>query len=289
MKAQYIQRTGSPRTSFTLAYYAGSCFMRTYHYHPELELVIVLQSTGRRFVGDSIERFEAGDIVLLGENLPHLWLNDSEYLRGEQDSKAVAYSVHFSPGFVESLPNLPETKAISRLFSRSRRGIRFSSQGFPSLVNQLERLSALSEFDRLVSMLGMLKELSEQSSYQLLSGPDCAYVSKKEGNDRLRRIYEYVAQNFSNSISLTHVAQLAQMNPSAFSRFFKKTQHQTFSRFLNEVRVEHACKLLAEQHHNVSEACYASGFNNISNFNRQFKSLKHMSPSQFARMHTAAD
>ena len=289
MKAELITRAIHQNCSFTLECHSYKNFLKKWHYHSELELVIILESTGTRFVGDSIEKFAPGEIVLIGRNLPHLWLNDKAYFAEDSDLMVKAYVVHFGENFASHLINIPELGCIKQLFQRARRGIRFDGPANDEIIRQVDGMFGMNEFDKVMELLSVLHGLSEHPFSKTLSSSGFVDSFKDKQNSKLIAIYEYIMGNFKQEITLDKVAELAHMNPSAFSRYFKSVQKKTFTQFLNEVRIGYACKLLQEQRYNIAEVCFESGYNNISNFNRQFKSLKGMSPSAYVKMYAQFD
>ncbi|MEX2592941.1 MAG: AraC family transcriptional regulator [Anditalea sp.] len=285
MKAQLLSKFIDQSSSFVLENHAYKNFLKVWHYHPELELVIILQSTGTRFVGDSIEKFEPGEIVLLGENLPHLWLNDRIYFEKNTNLIAEACVIHFQEDFAGGLFKIPEMAYINDLFERAKRGIKFSGKSNKPIIKSINDMFSLRGYDKLMKFLQVLKCLSGRSDFKILSSTGYINTFREINNSKMVRIHEFIMNNFKKDISLCDVAELANMNPSAFSRYFKSIQKKTFIRFLNEVRIGYACKLLIEDKYNIGEVCFESGFNNISNFNRQFKSLKKISPSKYIKIY----
>ncbi len=289
MKAELISRTVHQNCSFSLECHNYKNFLKKWHYHPELELVILLESTGTRFVGDSIEKFSPGEIVLIGRNLPHLWLNDKSYFVEDSDLMVKAFVIHFGGNFGNQLLNIPELGCIKNLFHRARRGLHFSGKANEQVITQVEDMFKMNEFEKVMELLSVLHNLSKYSSSKSLSSSGFVDSFRNKQNSKLIAIYEYIMNNFKQEVTLDKVAELAHMNPSAFSRYFKSVQKKTFTQFLNEVRIGYACKLLQEQRYNIAEVCFESGYNNISNFNRQFKALKGMSPSTYVKMYAQLD
>jgi AraC-like DNA-binding protein len=286
MKPKLLDRTTKLNHSFELHFHSYSHFLKTWHYHPELELVYIKKSTGTRFLGDSIKKFQEGDLVLIGENLPHMWQNDPIYFEEDSNLCAEALVIHFNKDFAgKDFFKLPELKAIRELIEVAKRGILFTGNIKYCIVGILENMLKSSDFDRFIQLIQLLKLLSNETSFEILSSPGFVDSFKSEENRRLDKIYDYIINNFREEITLEKVAYLADMNISSFCRYFKKTTSKTFSKYLNEVRVGFACRLLMEKKYNISETCYACGFNNISNFNRQFKNIVKMSPSEYARQH----
>lgn len=285
MKAELISRIIHQNSSFSLECHAYKSFLKKWHYHPELELVVLLESNGTRFVGDSIEKFAPGEIVLIGQNLPHLWLNDKAYFAENSKLWAKAHVVHFSENFAGSLFHIPELAGIKHMFERAKRGIKFEGTDNEKIAEKVAQMFEMEGFEKVMQLLHLLHDLSGHADSRLLSSAGFVDSFKSKQNSKLMAVYEYIMNNFKQEITLDKVAEMAHMNPSAFSRYFKSIQKKTFTQFLNEVRIGYACKLLQEQHYNIAEVCFESGYNNISNFNRQFKTLKKMSPSAYVKMY----
>jgi len=286
MKPKLLDRSTKLNHSFDLHHHAYTHFLKVWHYHPELELVFIKKSTGTRFLGDSIKKFQEGDLVLIGENLPHMWQNDSAYFEADSSLSAEALVIHFNKNFAGTdFFKMPELTPIKELLEIAKRGILFKGEIKYTVAEMLEKMLLASDFDRFMQLLHLLKILANESSLEILSSPGFVDSFKREENRRLDKIYDFIINNFREEITLDKVADLAGMNTSSFCRYFKKTTDKTFSHYLNEVRIGFACRLLMEHKYNISETCYACGFNNISNFNRQFKNIAKMSPSEYAKLH----
>lgn len=285
MKPKLLDRSTKLNHSFELHHHCFQHFLKVWHYHPELELVYIKKSTGTRFLGDSIQKFQEGDLVLIGENLPHMWQNDEIYFTENSGLSAEALVIHFNKDFAgKDFLNLPELSAIKELFETAKRGILFRENIKP-IAGMLENMLQANDFDRMIQLLQLLKFLTLNSNLHVLSSPGFVDSFKREENRRLDKIYEYIINHFREEITLETAADLANMNTSSFCRYFKKTTSKTFSQYLNEVRVGFACRLLMEKKFNISETCYECGFKNISNFNRQFRNIAGMSPSEYTRYH----
>lgn len=283
MKPKFLNRSYEKRQAFSIKRNRFPYFLKIRHYHPELELVYITKSTGTRFVGDHIEKFEPGELVLLGKNLPHMWLNDKEYFQSNSDGIAEALCIHFKEDFTgKHFLELPGTEPLVELFRNARRGIRFVNLEFPAAELIEDLASEKDEFQRLLNFLALLQKLAKHTQIKLLSSEGYLERKPEEHSDNT---HEFIFKNFTKQILLSDVAAIARMNPSAFSRYFKRIHRKTFSRYLIEIRIGYACKLLIENKINISSASYESGFNNISNFNKQFRIIMDMSPSQYIKQH----
>jgi len=285
LKPLLIDRSSSPNKSFTIRNHRFPHFLKIWHHHPELELVIILKSTGTRFIGDNIEQFCEGEVVLIGKNLPHMWLNDKQYFEADSILEAEAIVIHFKEDFAgNDFLKMPEMSTIAKLLERSDQGIKFS--GDLGLFNdQIKKIHELSDFDRTMKFIQLLNYLAKNYDHTLLSSNGFINSFNKTGRNNLDKVYEHIVKNFKDNITRSDVAEIANMDPSAFSRFFKRIHRKTFTEYLLEVRIGYACKLLIENKNNISEICYESGFNNLSNFNRQFKKAMKCSPTDYSRLH----
>lgn len=264
-------------------------FLKIWHYHPEFELVTILKSSGTRFIGDNIEQFNVGEVVLIGKNLPHMWLNDKEYFQENSKLEAQAIAIHFKEDFLgESFFNMPEMSVIKKMFENAQYGVKFTGD-LSLAIRWIKKVGTLKGFDKTIAFLKILNLLANHKDYKLLSSMGFVNSFKKTGRTNLVEVYEYIIKNFKERITLNDVANIACMNPTAFSRVFKRVNRKTFSEYLNEVRVGYACKLLMEEKYNISEICFESGFNNISNFNRQFKKTTGYSPTNYIKRHLSLD
>lgn len=285
MKLHLLNRTSLQHSSFTASRDSYPHFLKIWHYHPELELVYIIRGTGTRFIGDGIEKFSEGDLVLIGKDLPHMWLSDEAYFEEGSDLVSEAIGIHFKEDFLGmDFLNSMEMKPILQLVKKAGRGIKFSNLDV-ELERLIKDLVNLEPFHKVMQLVQVLYRLAGHEDYKLLSSPGFLNSFNKTENKSLDEIYEFVFKNFNQPIGSKDVAKIAKMNPSAFSRFFKRIHRKTFTRYLNEIRVGYACKLLIENRNNITPVCYESGFNNISNFNRHFKSIMGMSPSDYIKLH----
>ncbi|MDR9365043.1 MAG: AraC family transcriptional regulator [Balneolaceae bacterium] len=289
MKAQAISRTIYQNSSFRLKEYDFKNFLKVWHYHPEVELILILESTGTRFIGDSIEKFGPGDVVLIGKNLPHLWLNDDIYFDEESTLRARCHGFHFHEHFLDNISKIPEMQFVRKLFEEANRGIKFNIDDTDLFIENVEAIYAESEGSKLIKVLEMLLKLATTKDFEYLASPGFVTSFERKKDDKIFRVYEYIRNNFRDQISLDKAAELANMESSSFSRYFKRVHKKTLTRYVNEIRIGYACKLLIQQKYNISEVCYRSGYNNVTHFNRKFKSFKGVTPSQYIKLYTNID
>lgn len=268
-------------SSFAVQEFRLPHFIVPWHFHPEIELVLILKSEGKRFVGDSIKNFAPGDLVLLGANIPHWYRNDSAYYEGNANLEAVSVVIQFDQNFLgERFFSTPETLSIKRLLQEAQLGLEIHGSTRDRITAMIMEMHDLKGMDKLLRFLSILHLLSLSKEYKTLSNHGSVSIQAKD-SERINTIYEYVMKNFKHPISVEDVAEKVFMAPATFCRYFKKRTRKTFTHFLNEIRIGHACKLLIEKDVSIAEICFASGYNNISYFNRQFKAIKKITPQSF--------
>ncbi|MGB0522622.1 MAG: AraC family transcriptional regulator [Flammeovirgaceae bacterium] len=259
-------------------------FYDVLHYHPELQITIILESYGTYFIGDSIERFQAGDIFLIGPNLPHVFRNDQAFYKEDPTLRASFISMYFNDqSFGKEFFKLPEMWHINQLLKKASRGIKAEGRTKEIVGEKMKRLVKLEGFDRFLMLLSILNTIATSTEWHYLSKVSFSAPQKETESKKINDVFDYIMNNFNGSISLEAVASVANMSTTAFSRYFKQRTQKTFSNFLSEVRIGHACKLLIEGDYNITEISYACGYNNISNFNRQFKTITKHTPSEYLK------
>lgn len=250
------------------------------HTHPEYEIILILESTGKRMVGDSITEFNAVDLCMFGKNLPHTF-----YTKGLSDNEAIKQVViqfhedFLGPGFFDRKPFMK----IKELFQLSSRGIVFNGQTRIDLTKRIQALTSKGLTETVIDLLDILHLLSLSSEYTLLSSSAFIQSLNHDESSRMSKVYEYIFENFKKDISLDEVASIAYLSPSAFCRYFKKFTRKTLSEFMIDLRIGYACKLLQGNHMGISQVSIESGFNNVSYFNRKFKVLKGVTPMEYQR------
>ena len=248
----------------------------SWHFHPEMEIVYVNGGAGKRHIGNHISYYNEGDLIFIGANLPHFGFTD----RLTQNKSEVV--IQAREDFLgKEFFNIPEMSVVRRLFDRSKQGIVFHDPTKRKIGPQIEALLKKSSFEQLISFLNILKQLAESSDYTLLNVEQLVLESKPQDTRRMDIIYSLMSEEFIRSIPLSEIADKVSMTEQAFSRYFKKKTGKTFTQFVNEYRLVHACKLLSEQHLSITDVCYACGFNNFSHFNKTFKAYTGKSPSKY--------
>ncbi|MFH0758462.1 MAG: AraC family transcriptional regulator [Bacteroidota bacterium] len=278
----------NPNHSFYVNYLGVNQFPSPLHFHPETEILLVVQGTGTRIVGDSVERFSPGDLVMIGANVPHVWYSDKRIQRSDSMPVSEAIYIQFNKeAFGKTFWELPESKSIDKLIEQSKRGIRLTGQIREDVSALMLKIVNSAGFSRITLLLSILELISLKEEYYFLSGPVVEHGLNQRDSDRLNKVYKYVIENYRQEITLEKAASLASFSSSAFCRYFKTRTHKTFIQFLNEIRIRHACRLLAEEDFSISEICYICGFNNISYFIRQFRVITGFTPLNYRKKYIA--
>ncbi|MEC5144846.1 AraC family transcriptional regulator [Chitinophaga sp. 212800010-3] len=250
------------------------------HYHPEYELILILSGSGKRFVGDNISEFSSGDLCFFGPNLPHTYSN--KHLTGNRNIHQIV--IQFNEEFLgKGFFDRPPFKQIRMLLDQSVRGYRFSGHTLKTVSGMIQLLLQLDEAATIIQLLSILYTLSLSTEFKLLSSRGFSSKLDHAESERMGAVLDYILKNFREDITLNKIASIACMSPEAFCRYFKKYTRKTFSAFLTEVRIGHACKLLQQQNIVVNQVSLQSGFNSISYFNRKFKSMMKKTPLEYQK------
>ncbi len=281
-KAAYEVITTGFGTSFYYQSYHKEQFATTrgWHYHPEIELVYINGGSGKRQIGSHISYYTGGDLILIGSNLPHCGFSD-----GTSGSKRETIIQLKSDFMGDDFLNKPEMAAVRNLFKMASGGLAFGPQSQVEIGALMEKMEAQGEFDRFITLLRVLDKLSKATDFRVLNGEGYALHAEVKDNDRVNIIFDYVRNHFKEQISLDEIADQVSMTKTAFCRYFKKVTNKTFVQFVNEYRLVHASRLLAEQPISITEVCYESGFNNFSHFNKLFKGYTGQNPSEYRYQH----
>lgn len=249
-----------------------------WHFHPEIELVYVNGGSGKRQIGSHISYFSDGDLILIGSNLPHCGFTD------EQTGNKNETVIQLKPDFLgELFFNMPEMKNIQKLFREAKVGIAFEGKNKKELGAKIERMKKQTPFERLLTLLEVFNEMEQSNDYKILNAEGFHVETQVQDNYRINIVFNYVKDHFQEEIALEEISKIAGMTVPSFCRYFKKVTNKTFTQFVNEYRLVHALKLLAEKQITITEIAYESGFNNFSYFNKTFKAFTGKSASQYRK------
>lgn len=262
--------------SFYVSRISVPSFEFKWHYHPEYELTYIVNGTGYRMVGNSKEPFSSGEIVLLGSNLPHTWWG-----KLEDGGHSEAVVIQFSKEFIGTFTQLHECQSIVSLLEKAARGIRFEPHTI--LQDRIMALTKASGLDSLLNLLSILGDMANIPSSQICL-ETYQPVNSQKFETRINKVCAYIQHHFSESITLTQLANMLHMSESNFCKFFKKAMNTTCSDYLNDLRINEACHMLLSTEDSIGRIAHACGFDSISYFNRVFLKKKMLTPSKFRKL-----
>lgn len=257
------------------------------HFHPEYQLFTVLEGTGTRIIGDRVQPFRKGDVVFTGPNLPHVWRSDREYFEHNASLTTEGIVIYFHENFMsDGLIKTSEAYKVRQLFAHACRGMCFVGQAADQIVSCMRALLDARDFDRILLLFQLFNILSSTNEYQLLASTGYTNTLKDADTRRMNDVHAYVLHNFREKVTLGGAAALANMTATSFSRYFKIHANTTFSDFVSEIRIGHACKLLTVDRVSVSQVADECGYYTMSNFNRQFKARTGYTPMEYRQKYT---
>ena len=269
--------------SFVVKYFDYNYYPTPWHYHPEYEIVMVTESTGKRFIGDHISDFKPGNLAFLGSNIPHTYKNDDKYYEEGSQLRAKSIVIHFTEASLgNDFLKLPETVELTKLFERSLHGLDIFGETYQNVSKKLYEIVSLEGLKRWLCLIDILLEIAVSKTTGPITKTTHIGYNEKESK-RLCSVFDWVTANFEKEIRLSEAAEIAQMNENAFSRFFSLRTRKTFSGFVQELRLKKAAKLLVENDMTITQVCYYCGYNNVSNFNRQFLTHYQMNPMKYRK------
>lgn len=278
MKAILEKISHQDQSAVTAFSFDEENFLAPWHYHPEFELTCILESEGIRYVGNHISEYQPMDLVLLGADLPHRWKNT-----GHSGSRARSLVIQWKK---EMLPEIADLSSIHALLTRAKRGVFFRKETSEQLLPLMQAILA-PEVNKYIQLLKILQKLSQVMDDEFLSGEDFSPDLSLKTGYRLDVVQQYIEQHYREKITLSSMAALVNMREESFSRFFSRVMKKPFFSFLNEYRVNRACKLLIETDQNVSEVGFCCGYDSLPFFYKQFKRIKGYSPLVFRKIYHA--
>ncbi len=282
MKALPFKIPKTEQNSFHVQIDQEPYFYDTLHQHPEIQLTLILESSGSLIYGDYLGSFATGDIFVIGPNAPHVFRNDPEYYENENLSARAMTMFFDQHTFGKTFLELPEAHGLSNFMVAAERGMQVKSEQTAEMSGMIREVFEEEGLGRIILLLQILNNLSRPECYDFLTSQlQVKRLNEAEGQ-RLNDIFRFTMQEYTRPIRLDEVASIANMSPSAFCRYFKQHTRKTYLDFLNEYRIGQACKLLTNRDKPVSQVCYDAGFNNLSNFNRKFKEITGKTPKAYS-------
>jgi AraC-like DNA-binding protein len=245
------------------------------HFHKEVEIMLIIHGSGTRYVGDSVESYAPGDLVMIGPDVSHEWCSDKNSGSGPSEAIYILFNTGIMGG---DFWNLPESKIILKIIQQSERGIKLTGKTRDEVAFLMKRIDTSYGFTRVTLLMTILEMIAFNGEYHYLATPVVQNTVNDRDSERLNKVYKYVLDYCQHEITLEKAAAIANLSKPAFCRYFRKRANKTFVRFLNEVRIGQACRLLVNEDHSIAEICYTCGYNNISYFIRQFRAITGFTP-----------
>lgn len=265
-------------------FYDYAHFTYPWHFHPEYEIIYIREGSGTRFIGDDIHTYKAGDVLLIGSNLPHYMKSDDLYFAAGSNLRVTGTIIQFEKGFMQhSIHNYPQFSRIKQLLADAGLGIYFPSGCSVVLVELLDKIPVESGVDQITSFLQLLKEMAGVHSGQTISTPDYTNDRVYEDASRIDKVISYINKNYTRHIELEEVASFAAMNPAAFCRFFKSKTGKSLTNYVQDMRIGYACKLLLMNDSHIAQISMECGFETVSHFNKTFKKNTGYTPSEYKK------
>ncbi len=259
-------------------------FTVPWHFHNEFEIVYIIKSFGKKFVGDTIEPFGPGDLSIYGSKLPHFYLNDQAFYRGDPNFRVNAIVVQFPASyFPQQQLQQPEFGSVKKLLTNSSSGLTFSIESSFVAGEILHNMVNAKGMERHLLFVKLIDFLGNSESRSITTS---GYINAIDdhGEPRMAKIYKFTTRHYNRKITIGEVAEVAGLNSTAFCRYFRQKTGKTFASFVNELRISYACKFLRHGNQTIAYISDEAGFNNLSNFNRQFKRFIGKSPSEYREL-----
>jgi AraC-like DNA-binding protein len=272
----------APDTSFFFQMRECRQLVYPLHYHDDFQLNYIKEGKGLRMIGNQMQIYESGDLVLIGPGLAHFWTYDHDFYSNNGPGKSIViqFSAEFpGAGFFDR----PEMQQVKTLLGKASGGVYFEKTESGSIIELIEQMEHVENSARFVLLINVLYKLSGLANHQVISMFNKPTQSHPEKIDRINRVWEFIFRNYQNPVYLEEVANEIGMSPSAFSKFFKKHTNKTYISVIEELRIGSACNLLTKSDRPVSDIAFECGFNNIANFNRQFKRITGKTPFKFRK------
>ena len=249
------------------------------HQHPEVQFTLIREGSGTAVIGGYIGEFRQGDVFIIGSDVPHVFRSGNVYEQEEELSQSDIVYLFLDEELPKVQPlNLAE---ITELFSTAKKGIKLEGETNTNIAKAMNKLLHAEGLVRLIAVLQIIHQLSQSEDLRLLNQEHINNRVDENDGKRLNDIIQFTFGNYRRKITLGEVSEIANMVPPAFCRFFKQRTRKTYVEFLNEIRIQRACKLLLNKDLSIVEIAYESGFNNLSHFNRKFKSITGYSPLKY--------
>ena len=281
MKAVFEQLTTRIENSISITDLNMTSFDGPYHYHPELEITWIRNSSGKRYVGGNVSDYKPDDVVLVGANVPHCWHSMNEAVHDNAQAIVIQFQPNFAGvGFLE----LPELIKIKSLFEKAIAGVLINGITKATIISQMRQFPAADGFNRLLQFLGMLDLIANSEETELIDHHFAGLTASPAETERFQKVFSYLIGHYQQEVSLKAAAKIANLTPTAFCRYFKHVTRKTLVEVVTEFRINQACQLLRNSEKPVNEICFECGFGNNSYFNKTFKAITEYTPLQYRNL-----
>lgn len=282
LKPSYRQVIWNTNSSLNVKIDVKENLLNSYHYHPEIELILVKRSAGLRLIGTSMGNFGDNEVVLIGKNLPHAFLHDEQYLNSDLANPPEAVVIQFSETFMgNQFLDLPEFREIKGLFVLARQGLCLTDEGKLKIIPLIENMLQASSLEKILSLLEILKIMVSENSYKILISEEGKYHLQMDVDKRINKVLDFTVEHYHQNIKIEAVAEMINMTKESFCRYFKAKTQKTYLEFLIEFRICRARRLIIEDQMSVKEIGYSCGFDSLSNFHHQFKKIVKQTPLEY--------
>lgn len=277
MKAIFEQLNTEQSSSFIFRQFDVPKFDAPFHFHPEYELTLILKGEGQRYIGQQVNEFFAGDLVFLGANLPHCWINQS--IKNENPSAIV---IQFGELFLgKGIVNLPEMQKVKVFLEKSKSGFEIINKTKETLTEKILALKPNTPLKRIAGLIEILDILSETTDIITIDDFFFEHQYNQAETARFQKIFSYLIENFKEEITLEQIANIADLSPTSFCRYFKNITKKTFVEVLIEFRLQYACQLLNKTDLPIQQVAFESGFGDVPYFNKLFRKHKNLTPTEW--------
>ncbi|MDP2335364.1 MAG: AraC family transcriptional regulator [Bacteroidota bacterium] len=283
MPALFEKSIAREDESFFIGIFQDNLEKSNWHYHNNYEISFITEGSGKRIVADSIEEFQPGDLVFIGRNLPHVWIADKETRNPTSRSLEMVFLQFTSDILGSQILALPEFKYVATALTLSERGIQIVGQTLNEVSEIMLQLPYLKGFERMLHFFKMMDIIGRSETHVQLASKEYYKMRFTTGNKRIAAIHEYLMNHYREEVDLKRLAALVNMAEGSLCRFFRMNMGMTVFEYLNQLKIEFACKLLMDNNLGILEVCLDSGFNNLSHFNKQFKRTTGVPPSEYRK------
>jgi AraC-like DNA-binding protein len=279
LKPSYRQVSWSSNSSLNVKVDRRETLLSCYHYHPEMELILVKRSAGIRIIGSSVSNFSDNDLILIGRDLPHAFLHEDQYLKKDLSDPPEAIVIQFKEAFMGTqFLDLPEVREIKSLFTLARQGLCLTDEGKQKIIPLMEKMLHASSFENILALLEILKIMMNRDTYKILIDEESVHQLQMDVDKRINKILDFTFEHYHHNIKIEAVAEMINMTKESFCRYFKAKTNKTYLQFLIEFRIARACRMIIGDEMSIKEIGYSCGFDSLSNFHHQFKKIVKLTP-----------